>query len=68
MHERASSMRVRDYINHVEYKIQREAWTVVTKTDTIMLKQWVRDASAFQAEMNKFPSTSRALAPEPIQL
>ena len=33
-----------------------------------MLKQWVRDARAFQTDMNNEETTNRAVAPEPIQL
>ena len=80
MQERASSMRVRDYLNHVEAKVSDgsvvvedmllkenlrqlndieayvndDTWTVTTKLDTIMLKQWLRDASVYQAYQNPF--------------
>ena len=37
----------------IEAKLQREAWTVIAKMDTIMLKTWLNEASKFQEEMNK---------------
>ena len=32
----------------IEANIQREAWTVIAKMDTIMLKTWLNEASKFQ--------------------
>ena len=40
-------------VYEIEANIQREAWTVVTKMDTIMLRNWLNEASKFQEEMNK---------------
>ena len=50
-------------VYEIEAKLQTEAWTVITQTDTIMLRTWVNKASKFQAEME-----NGAFAPEPIQL
>ena len=32
----------------IEANIQREAWTVIAKIDTIMLRNWLNEASKFQ--------------------
>ncbi len=37
----------------IEAKLQTEAWTVVTKMDTIMLRNWLNEASKFKEYMNK---------------
>jgi hypothetical protein len=58
IYERASSMRVRDYINHIESQIQKESWSVVTKMDTSMLKQWPKDVSAYQIALNNDETTN----------
>ena len=38
MQENAASMRLRDYVNHVESTLENEAWTVTARMDTIMPK------------------------------
>jgi hypothetical protein len=43
----------------------REAWTVTTGIDTIMLNNWLDGASKYQAEIMTNP---RARVPEPIKL
>ena len=42
-----------EQLNEIEAKMQTEAWTVTAKMDTIMLNNWLKDASKFQAEMGK---------------
>jgi len=59
-------MRVRDYISHVEAKVNNDAWTVTTKMDTITLKNWLSDASAYQIALNNDKTTYSAILPEPI--
>jgi hypothetical protein len=55
-------------IDQIEESIQRESWTVTTNFDTIMLKQWLREASAHQADMNSEGTANTAIAPESMQL
>jgi hypothetical protein len=43
----------------------KEAWTVTTRIDTIMLKHWLDEASKYQADVMTNP---RARVPEPIKL
>ncbi len=38
------------------------------KMDTIMLKQWLRDVTVYQTELNNDETTNRAFVPEPIRL
>jgi hypothetical protein len=55
-------------LDQIEADVQRESWTVTTKMGTTMLKQWLRDVNAFQAEIHTFATTSRAFAQEPMWL
>ncbi len=48
--------------------LQREAWTVIIKMDTIMLKTWLNEASKYQAEPYPVVNPNRANAPETIKL
>ena len=68
MQERAASMRLRDYVSHVESTLENEAWSVTTKMDTIMLKRWLTEVSAYQVALNTTETEMRARAPEAIRL
>ncbi len=40
-------------LSEIETNIQTETWTVIKKMDTIMLNNWLNEASEYQTEMNK---------------
>ena len=68
MQERAASMRLRDYVSHVESTLENEAWTVTTRMDTIMLKRRLTEVSAYQVALNNSDTEMSTRAPESIQL
>ena len=52
-------------LSEIEANMLREAWTVTTRIDTIMLNNWLDDVSKYQAAVVTNP---RAQVPEPIKL
>ena len=52
-------------LSEIQANMSREAWTVTTRIDMIMLNKWLDEASKYQAEVM---TNTRAIAPEPIQL
>jgi hypothetical protein len=63
-------MLMKEHLNkmkQIEASVRRDSWIVITTVDTNVLKQWVRDASAYQTEVNNEETTNSALAPKPIQ-
>ena len=68
MQERAASMRLRDYVSHVESTLATEAWTVTTRMETVVLTRLLTEISAHQVALSNSETEMSARAPESIQL
>ena len=66
--ELADAEQVRDYIDSVEARVKGESWAIITKIDTLILKQWLADVSVYQVALNNNATTRRAVLPKPIKL
>ena len=66
--ELADAEQVRDYIDGVEARVNDESRAIITKLDTLILKQWLADVSVYQVALNNNATTHRAALPEPIKL
>ena len=46
-----------EIVEDIEARVNEEAWTVTTKLDTIMLKNWLSDVSVYLMVLNNKETT-----------